>query len=176
MRFNEIQQPSKLCNACNGSGRITSFMPICEKCFGYGALVKGVTPIKVDLLKTIHEGMSMSDLAYILQSIRAMPQVRCRLNFENFTIKLEFGLDNTYGAIWFKPRNDGTDIGDKFRRKVTAAAIARMGGKRPSSLKVAQNMLNGLIKNASIKILTNPQEWEVTGLRWDSFKFGEGLN
>jgi hypothetical protein len=118
----------------------------------------------------------MSDLAYVLEGIRKLPEVKCQVLEDKFEVKFQFTLDNIYGSIWFRPRKDGTDLGEKFRRKITAAAIARMGGKRPASMAVAKRMLNGPIKNASIKILSNPAEMEVTGLRYESYAFGEGLN
>lgn len=176
MRYRELTESSKLCTACNGSGRIMKCAPICEKCLGYGTFLEGINRFESNLLDILDESMSMSDLAYVLEGIRKLPQVKCQVIEDRFTVKLEFTLDNIYGSIWLRPRKDGTDLGEKFRKRLTAAAIARLGGKRPASMAVTKNMLNGPIKNASIKILTNPAEMEVIGLRYESYAFGEGLN
>ena len=175
MKINELSLPSKLYKHCNGSGKIIN-TTVCESCYGYGISDEILKEMDI---KKIFERMSMSDYDYIFKKLRAMPSVKCRLDTDNFLIKLEFILDNEPGSIWFRPRRDGTDLGEKYFRKISAAARSMMGGQKPANIAVAKEILrnskNG-IRNNAIKILTNPDEWEVVGLRWAGCAFGQGLN
>jgi len=168
MRFFEVLKPSLLCNSCNGSGKITYFMPECEKCSGYGVILEKVTPIKQKIIEAVlQETISMSDLSYIINSIRNMNAVKCFIQADVFTVKLQFSLDTLYGTIWFRPRRNGEDIGKVFHQKVRAASRSMNGGQAVSD----ETFLNNkMIRNRAIKILTNPTIWEVVGLRYDNFK------
>ena len=97
-----------------------------------------------------------------------------KVEYGNNTICLSFKINGIFGMMRLIPRSDATGtIQEKFRRKIFSAARARMGGKKPDTMAVACNVVRGEINNASIKILTNPAEWAVIGLRYESFEFGE---
>jgi len=172
MRYVDLINESRLCTACNGSGQIMACLPPCKTCHGYGAVIENVPIIKKKFFDYIIESMSMSDLSYILNSIRQMSQVECIVDEENYTVLLRFVLDGEYGSIWLKPRRDGTDLKRSFTHKLTAAARSQLGGSRPKSFAHIKSVLDGKIRNNAIKILTNPEKWEVIALRWIDFKFG----
>jgi putative intracellular protease/amidase len=176
MKFSELQTPSLTCTVCNGSGHYMSFSPICETCHGYGIIVEVTnrTNISVFDYMALQETISMSDLAYVISGIRDLPSARVTFNFNDFTTTLKFILNNLPGTITLKPRRNGLDIGKAFRNKVISAARSRMGGKQPDSMAVALNVMDERgIKNQSIKILTNPKEWEVVELDYEFMKLGD---
>ena len=133
---------------------------------------KKVSPLIMTIVESIlKETMGMSDLYYIIGSIKNMDSVTCHVQPEDFTIKLSFMLDGLHGNIWFRPRKNGKDIGEVFNSALRSVAYGMLRGKHAITDEQAQQLVNGRnIRSRAIRTLTNIEKWEVVKLRYDNFK------
>ena len=116
---------------------------------------------------------SMSEVAAIVDDIGSLQTAEVSLDLKARAVSLSFTLNGQSGYVELSIRPQANDelTGKKFRSRLYAAAISVLGGRKPRSWETALNTVRGTVRSAALKILTNPSEWRVTGLRYGEIRF-----
>jgi hypothetical protein len=120
--------------------------------------------------KEIVNEASMSDVAALMQNLKAIRSANADYDLDNQQVTLRFNIDGEHGIITLSPKSSA-DQTKKFRSKLYAAAMAMMKGKHPKSWESMMNAIKGTIYNRAIRILTNTSEWKIDSLRYDNINF-----
>lgn len=116
----------------------------------------------------------MSELSAMLDDIRSLPGAKVSLDPKTNTIYVDFVMNGEPGMMKLSARPTGstaeTDKG--FRSRVYAAAVSSMRGQKPSSFSAAVKAVSGIVRTNALKILTNPENWQIEKFRYAGLRIG----
>lgn len=106
---------------------------------------------------------SMSDLATLLDEVRELEGAKVDIDPATGRVYFDFMLHGERGRMRMSLKRTGSydEMLATFRKKVFAAARSENHGESPGSMKKAQQLITGTVRPNAIKILTNPQFFQV---------------
>lgn len=131
----------------------------------------------------------MSDLAYMIDNIRMLNRAHVIIDEQMFSVWLDFFMDRVKGTLHvrikptvYSKKGIGTDRSDDerdlvFAKKIKSAARSQQHGRPVADYASAKKMLQTYhISNNAIKILTNPQDWDIVSLLHGEYEFPAGFH
>jgi hypothetical protein len=115
----------------------------------------------------------MKELATVMSDLRDLPVATAEIDQQTQEVLLRFVLDGQSGTVRMRIRLAGSAelTAKSFRSKIFACAISQMSGRKPENIEEAIRAVSGEVRNRSIRILTNTENWVVAGMRYGEFRF-----
>ena len=101
----------------------------------------------------------------LLQKVRLLSNAKCSVDKDDQKKKqvwISFEFQGTKGFLLLEAKNP-----QKYNSYLWAAARSELGGREPTNWTTALNTIKGNIRANAIKILTNPENWQVTNHKYD---------
>lgn len=109
----------------------------------------------------------------MMSDLRDLPVATAEIDRQAREVVLRFVLNGQAGSVQLRIRPDGSpELTEKsFRSKIYACAISQSAGRKPENFEQAIRAVSGEVRNRSIRILTNTENWVIAGFRYGEFRF-----